>query len=332
MTVGSRRGLAVVWNLKGRGIILGRYLIARLSALGDTVCCLPVAVALKRTHPDCSIVWAVDPRFAGVVECCSAVDEVVRVKPSWKSIPRFEGEFDAALDLQGLLKSALCVAVAKSGRKVGYHWQREGSSFFSERILPDPSSLHVVDQYMDVARALGSEQESAEFGLVPKTEDLETISARLAELKVEGGVAVLNAGAGWASKRWPAEHFSHLVARIYGAGLTPILIGGKAAGDVSAAEEVIRLCPKPPISLLGQTNIRQLIALVSMAKVHVGGDTGSTHIAAALGIPAIGLYSITRPERSCPYGQVSRCLYHPRGLAQITPEAVWEKIIGSSIF
>lgn len=310
---------------------MARYLIARLSALGDTVCCLPVAVALKRKYPDCSIVWAVDPRFAGVVDCCPAVDEVVRVKPSLKSIPRFEGEFEAALDLQGLLKSALCVAFTKAGRKVGYHWQREGSSLFSERILPDPSSLHVVDQYMDVARALGTEQETAEFGLVPKSEDLESLSVRLSELRVEGGVAVLNAGAGWASKRWPPEHFSELVARLYEAGLTPMLIGGKAAGDVAAAEEVIRLCPKPPVNFLGQTNVRQLIALLSMAKIHVGGDTGSTHIAAALGIPAVGLYSITRPERSCPYGQISRCLYHRGGLGQITPEVVWEKVKESSI-
>ncbi len=59
-----------------------RFLLSRLSALGDTVCSLPAAMALKQGFPECHITWAVDPRFAGIVECCEAVDEVVRVKPS----------------------------------------------------------------------------------------------------------------------------------------------------------------------------------------------------------------------------------------------------------
>jgi len=63
-----------------------------------------------------------------------------------------------------------------------------------------------------------------------------------------------------------------------------------------------------------------------LAVAHVGGDTGSTHIAAALGIPAVGLYSITRPVRSCPYGQIERCLYEPRGLKYILPDQVFPQL------
>ena len=59
---------------------------------------------------------------------------------------------------------------------------------------------------------------------------------------------------------------------------------------------------------------------------HVGGDTGSTHLAAAMGVPAIGLYSLTSPKRSCPYGKFSRCLYEPRGLDQIRVEDVLCKV------
>jgi ADP-heptose:LPS heptosyltransferase len=69
-----------------------------------------------------------------------------------------------------------------------------------------------------------------------------------------------------------------------------------------------------------------LVALVALAKAHVGGDTGSSHLAAALGIPAIGLYAITRPKRSCPYGQIERCLYEPSGLAGISTASVLAKL------
>jgi ADP-heptose:LPS heptosyltransferase len=296
-----------------------RFLISRLSALGDTVCCLPVAAALKRQFPECHITWVVDPRFAGIVECCRAVDEIVAIKPNLGNLPKYAEPFEAALDMQGLLKSALCVARAKATRKVGYHWQREGSWLFSEKVLPDPSSFHIVDQYVDVARALGCETSRAEFALTAKEEDVLAVRVKLKAAGVSGRFVVINAGAGWVTKRWPAASFAQVIDAFE---LPAVLVGGKADADRQAAEEVIRLCKRPPITLLGQTNVRELVALIRMASAHLGGDTGSTHIAAALDIPAVGLYSVTRPQRSCPYGQIDRCHYDPAGLDKIDPEPV----------
>ncbi len=305
-----------------------RFLISRLSALGDTVCSLPAAVALKKGFPDCHITWVVDPRFAGIVECCEAVDEVLKFKPKLKlslsSIPTYPEPFEAALDLQGLLKSALGIARAKANRKVGYHWQREGSWLFSGRILPDPTSFHVVDQYVDVARAVGGQMDRAEFMLSPKGDDLDSVRNKLAENNIRGLFAVINAGAGWATKRWVPASFSSVIDQLEQDGVPSVLIGGKAEADQLAASEVISGCLSKPISLLGQTNVRELVALISECAVHLGGDTGSTHVAAALNKPAVGLYSITKPERSCPYGQIDRCHYHPDSLAMIRPEDVLE--------
>jgi lipopolysaccharide heptosyltransferase I len=302
------------------------FLISRLSALGDTVCSLPAAAALKAAFPDARITWAVDPRFAGIVECCTAVDEVVRVKPSLKTIPKYEEKFDAALDLQGLLKSALCISRAKAERKVGYHWQREGSWLFSQRVLPDPSSFHIVDQYVDVARAVGGKADRADFAMRPKEEDILSVRRKLKERGVIGRIVVVNAGAGWVTKRWPAEHFARTIDGIHGEGVRVVLVGGKADADREAADEVIRRCAEPPADLLGATSVRELVALMRLASAHIGGDTGSTHLAAALDIPAVGLYSITRPKRSCPYGQIDRCFYDAGGLANIQPEPVLDLV------
>jgi len=295
-----------------------RFLISRLSALGDAVCCLPVAVALKATFPDCHTVWLADPRFKAVVECCPSVDEVVEYRPSLGPLPKWE-PFDVAMDLQGLAKSAWPVFRSKAKLKLAYHWQREGSALAAQRVLPDPSSLHVVDQYLDVARAAGAESETAQFNLHPPSAAIESIKNRL------GGaerLMILNPGAGWITKRWPPERFAALADAAATLGATPVLIGGKADADVQAAEEVSCQCSQKPLSLVGQTNIKELVALIGMAKAHVGGDTGSTHIAAALGVPAIGLYGITNPIRSCPYGQIERCHYDERGLAAIPAEPV----------
>jgi len=309
-----------------------KILIARLSALGDAVCTLPVATALKKSFPESHITWVVDNRFAGIVECSSFVDEVVKCRPSFSlsSFPKFTNRFDLALDMQGLSKSAMVVARVKADRKLGYHWQREIAPLFSQPVLPDPSSLHVVDQYVDVARAAGAEASVAEFGLTPKDEDRGAMKTLLAENGISGPFVLLNAGAGWATKRWSPSHFANLVELLTAKGIQCALIGGKASADIEAASQVESECPVPVVNLLGKTSVRELVALISLSNAHVGGDTGSTHIAAALGVPAIGLYSITKPARSCPYGQIHRCHYEPSGLNDILPGDVyktcWEAI------
>lgn len=337
-----------------------RFLISRLSALGDVVCSLPAASCLKAAFPESHITWVVDPRFAGIVECCTAVDEVIRAKPGFKSSswPTFEQPFDAALDLQGLTKSGIVVGRAKAPIKLAYHWQRELSRLFAGPVLPDSTSIHIVDQYVDVARAtiealnspsprrgsssrgggrgVGRETEglrghdaslahndrSTNFALEPKPEDLESIKSALAERGVTGRFVAMNAGAGWATKRWPAASFAQVADALAEQGIASVFLGGKAQADHDAFNEVVAAAKHPPVSLVGATSVRELVALLSMAEVHVGGDTGSTHLTAALGKPAIGLYSITKPQRSCPYGQISNTLFDPSGLAAISADAV----------
>lgn len=281
-----------------------RVLISRLSALGDVVCTLPVASAIKSTWPDSEVTWIVDKRFRGIVDACSAVDTVVeRPKPGEvKAL----GCFDAALDMQGLLKSGVLVGAANAKRKLGYHWQREGSSLFSQAVLPDASSLHVVDQYVDVARALGATSDQAHFNLSPRPEAVSKVEEKLRERGWSGGkLVVMNAGAGWATKRWSPERFANLADRLGEAGVHVAFLG--APSDRDTFSEVRLHGAAQAIELVGDTSIPELVALVSLAAAHVGGDTGSSHIAAALSVPAIGIYTLTKPVRSCPYGQIDRC-------------------------
>jgi heptosyltransferase-1 len=304
-----------------------RFLVSRLSSLGDVVCSLPVATALKASFPGSEVVWCVDKRFSGIVNLCSAVDKTVvwpKKGSEQKPVLGALGEFDAAFDLQGLLKSALIVGLCKAKRKLGYHWQREGAWLFSQRVLPDPTSLHVTDQYVDVVRAFGIECDRAEFALKPDAADV----TKMRSLLPPGELVVCNAGAGWASKRWPAAHFASLANALHADGKRVAFIG--AESDRPAFEEVKRAGAQNAFDLIGRTSVRELVALLSIAKAHVGGDTGSTHIAAALGVTAVGLYSITRPERSCPYGQRHNTLYGPRGLNRIEPEQVIEKLRGQN--
>jgi heptosyltransferase I len=294
--------------------------------MGDVVCSLPVASALKRGHPGCEVFWAVERRFAGIVECCPDVDSVLTVGSSlaqWRRTVAPIEPFDAALDLQSLFKSAWPCATAKARRRVGHHWQREAAWLFSSRVEPDPSSLHVVDQYVDVARAVGGVADRAEFALAPLAEDLAAVRHRLLECGwTEGPLVLMNAGAGWATKRWPAARFAGLADRLAGSGVEVAFLG--APGDREGFEAVRTLARARLIDMVGKTSVRELVALVSLAAVHVGGDTGSSHIAAALGVSAVGIYLVTSPVRSCPYGQIDLCLDAREG--DVSVEAVHQKV------
>ncbi len=292
-----------------------RFLVSRLSALGDVACGLPVATALKQGHPGCEVVWLCDRRFAGIPQLCPDIDhvEVLEKDPKkWKAQMQALGEFEVGIDLQGLLKSALPISYARCKQRVGYHWQREGSWLFTSAVKPDPSSIHVVDQYVDVARAVGGIADRAVFNLAPNPEDVGTVQDLLPDLGHQAGrpLVLANAGAGWGTKRWPPELYARLV-RDLGDRVTFAFLGTEA--DRPALNEVVQawggLGPTgigAPLDMLGKTNVRQLVALISLCDLHVAGDTGSTHIAAALGRPCIGLYTLTRPERCCPYGQYDR--------------------------
>lgn len=167
---------------------------------------------------------------------------------------------------------------------------------------------------------------AAEFNVKPKEEDVLAVRAKLKAKGVRGRFVLMNVGAGWATKRWPPKSFARVADALADEGLPTVLLGGGSKADREAADAMAAECREGPFDMLGETSVRELVALVRLASAHLGGDTGSTHLAAAMDIPAIGLYSITRPPRSCPYGQIQRCHYDPAGLANIGHEAVLETV------
>lgn len=288
-----------------------RYLIVRMSSMGDVVHTLPVAAALKSMDAEAEIVWAASRLYAPLVRLCRHVDQTVAMKQSfWKNVSLVKslGRFDLALDMQGLFKTGWITLHADAAKKVGFHWQREGSGLFSSPVRPDPTSHHVVDQYLDVVRALGAQISAADFALSPDEAESAKMAALLDELGRDWSrqLVLVNPSSARSVKRWAPASMAHAVRLLDDAGFQVGFIGTSA--DEPAFNEVEAEGLPPVLSLLGRTSVSEVVALISLAQAHVGGDTGSTHIAAALGVPAYSVYTVTRPERSCPYGQIHRCL------------------------
>ncbi|HEY0545711.1 MAG TPA: glycosyltransferase family 9 protein [Pyrinomonadaceae bacterium] len=290
-----------------------RLLFVKLGSIGDIVHTLPSLAAVRRALPRAEISWAVERRAAEILRDNPLLNHLIevdtkalrRVPVSGETLlaPRQQlrrlraSTFDAALDFQGLLKSA---AIARlSGAKLRYGFSRENlrepaSRFLLTKTIKTPAHSHVIVKNLSLAAgALGvdvpSDPADFEFPIaLSKTHESEAVEA-VRDFKT--GFAILNPGGGWPTKLWSAERFGSLADELWTHhGLSSVVTYGP--GEKELAEKVVGA------SRTGRAHARSLslkgfVALARRAEVYIGGDTGPTHLAIAAGTPVVGLFGPT---------------------------------------
>ncbi|WKZ32549.1 MAG: glycosyltransferase family 9 protein [Thermodesulfobacteriota bacterium] len=294
-----------------------KVLIIKLSSIGDVVHTLPALDALKKGFRakgvKARIDWLVEEAASGVLKGHPSIDEVIIVRRGWarnlkdnlRTARRLrERRYDLALDFQGLLKSGAWVWLIAAKRRVGFSNSRELSHVFLNEKLPayDPER-HAVDRYLDLARhvvGVGGPLDAPAFtrGLGGAER---SIKKKLAGKGAEGPFFVMAARARWATKLWDDDKFVGLARRIAEEkGLRPVLIGGPS--DASGLSSMARAIGKGAVSLAGETDLKELAALMRLSRFVVTVDSGPMHIAAAAGARVIALFGPTAPWRTGPYG------------------------------
>jgi lipopolysaccharide heptosyltransferase I len=326
-----------------------RIALVKLSSLGDVIHALPVAVSLRAARPRARLAWIVERREAAVLHGHPALDEVIVADTRrWRrargpgALRAALGEalalrrrlaaarFDVALDLQGLVKSGAVAAATRAPLRVGFAAGRVREPlsvlFTNRRVVPPPSACHVVEQYLALLAPLGITERRLEFHL-PVTPAAEAameqwLAAR--GLKPHRRLVVLNPGAGRADKRWPVEHFGTLARRLtQDAGAHVLVTWGPGEERAAAA-----IAAAAPAALAPPTDLTTLPALLRRASVMVAADTGPLHVAAALGVPCVGLYGPTAAARNGPYGPGHRALASPDGtMGALAPAAVLAAVV-----
>ncbi len=318
-----------------------RLLILKVSSMGDIVHASPVAAALKRAFPHLYIGWIAEDRHAGVIEGSPRIDRLhiiphkaLRRKPFGREARQVlmqiarevrAERYQVALDLQGLLKSAIWGVLGRVPIRYGAHRMRELTPLLLRRIpIPEHPDRHVVQQYLDAARWLGAPGEfpdlytspsdahlpepPVEFPLYVPEEARRQVAHKLASLGVDGKPIIsLNPSAGREWKRWDIAKFAELSDRIEAEwGIATVFVGGP--GDKPLEERLRELKRRPLRSLIARTTLKEAMAVVERSAVHLCGDTGTAHIAAAFRVPVVSLYGPTSPDRTGPYGQRARAL------------------------
>jgi heptosyltransferase-1 len=345
-----------------------RLLVVRLGAMGDILHALPAVTALRQAHPGWVIDWVVEPRWRALLSAKrDGASEAARLGASpdtlnpaqpvvnrihlaptreWRQAPLGRktihevrdlrrtlraGDYDAVIDLQGALRSAVIGRMAGCQRLIGEAEPRErvARKLFTERVLTH--GAHVIEQDVELASAVAGDD------LKPVTPWLPVDPA--AEAWVDGilprdanEIAVLiNPGAGWGAKRWPVERYAAVAQGLVDRGLRVLVNAGP--GEETLAETIVRGTGGAitPVSC----NMQQLIALTRRVGLAIAGDTGPLHLACALGRPVVGIYGPTDPSRNGPFGTRFKVLRSPEsrrdhkrraapeaGLLTISPEAV----------
>jgi len=295
-----------------------KILIIKPSSLGDIIHALPFLKAVKDRFPDASVDWAVSKNLQGILKDNPLINElIVFDKDSWKSIKNItktsrdisllrktlkSRNYDIVVDLQGLLRSGLMSLSTPSPLRVGFADAREGSRFMYNRKVSVKGITHAVDKNLEVAKAIGAEVKRAEFPLSIDDKSQRKIKKLLSDVK---DYILILPSARWSSKRWPAENFAALISKLS----VPCVIAGSRA-DKEICLKIIKSIksirgknkqPLKTINLCGETNLKELVALIHGARAVVSNDSGPMHIAAALKRPLIAVFGPTDPSKTGPY-------------------------------
>jgi heptosyltransferase-2 len=282
--------------------------------LGDAVMATPTLAALRAGLPGSRITVLARPGVADVLAGHPAIDELMvddhrgahaGVGGRWRlaSAIRDRG-FDAALLLTNSFGSALLAALARVPVRVGYRTDGRGPLLTRALALPPKPLPHMTRYYLDLAAPWGVTGDPRAVSLVVTRAERDAAEHRLAEwgLGPENRVVGVNPGAAYGSaKRWPAERFAAVAARLVGEGAAVVVLGG--ASERELGEVVVAGLGRRAVNAAGLTSVREAMAVMACCRHLVTNDSGPMHLAAALGVPVTAVFGPTIPGATSPVGE-----------------------------
>ena len=289
-----------------------KYLLVRLGSLGDVIHAIPTAAALRAHDSGARVDWLVDPRYADVVRMVRGIDHVIPLDPRDDKLRLLatlsalrRTRYDVVFDVQGLIKSAALTWLTGAKRTFGMpraHLREKAAQMFYTD-TPDLGDVtHVIDKGLALVAHMGVRPATPAFPLdIPASGPAREVVARH-----RAGFVLLNPGAAWPNKQWPADRFGALAVRVRAEhGLPSVVLWGPAERE--RAEQVVA-ASEGAATLAPETRITDIFAMARAARLVVSGDTGPLHIACAVGTPVVALFGPTSAGRNGPWSLDDRVI------------------------
>jgi heptosyltransferase II len=294
-----------------------KILVRAPNWIGDAVMAIPALKSIRRARAGCEISILARPAVADLLSAEAFADHVLQYDfrgchQGWMGRERLAGElrrekFDIAVLLPNSFEAAWLGWRAGIPERIGY--ARDGRGLLLTRAIRAPQAgeipKHESHYYLELLRRAG---------WIEAAQPLERPRLHISNSAREAAEAVLRrAGArerAWrcaiapgasygAAKCWPAERFAILADRLISECDADVIFFGTAA-EKDIASRIRAGMKAPAVWLVGETSVSQLAALFAACSVFVGNDSGAMHVAAAAGLPVIGIFGSTDPEGTAP--------------------------------
>jgi lipopolysaccharide heptosyltransferase I len=325
-----------------RGRAFQRILLIKPSAVGDVIHTLPVLAKLRARYSNARIDWLLTPAIAELIRHNPDLSNVVlfprqEFTRPWRLGPLAAGvlrlltairgnRYDLVIDLHGQFRSALLSLVSGARVRIGFdrprreRWDspgrrlvaeayrhgwtgaREGAwAAYTHRIAIPTLDVHAIDRYLWLGPLLGLDDGPPAFHVPVPPDAAARVDALLqAEGLTDRPLAVLVPGTTWQTKHWHVAGFSAVARHLCRTGRAVALAG--SANEAVLCRAVAEACPGAR-DLCGRTTLSDLAALTRRADVCVTNDSGSMHLAVALGRPVVSILGPTDPLWIGPYGR-----------------------------
>ena len=289
--------------------------LLRLSAIGDTCHALAALRAFQAAWPETRFTWIIGKVEAKLMtEILPEIEfitfdkrETLRELIRLRSILHGR-KFDLLLDLQLSFRASLVSRLVRAPIKLGFDRPRarELQWLFTNAQIEPATREHVLDSFMGFARACGIEPQAPHWD-VPLPQDALDYARSL--IVAGQPTLLISPCSSHAARNWSADRYAAVADHAVAAHrMRVVLVGGRSVDESRMGAAIVAASRAPLLNQIGKDTLPQLLGLMSQSSVLLSPDSGPAHMASMVGLPVIGLYAATNPERAGPYYSRQWCV------------------------
>ena len=280
--------------------------LLRLSALGDVCHAVPIVRTIQQAWPKTAITWIIGKVEHRLLHGLEGVEFVVfdkaRGARAYLDLRRqLRGRrFDALLHMQLSMRANLASACVRADVRIGFDRARARNLqwLFTNHTIAPRAREHVLDSFFGFTEALGIRERVLRWDIPIPAQAREYADS---VLTADKPVLVISPCSSMSYRNWHPAGYAAVADHAAAHGMQVVLTGGTSPVEQRYAREIAALAKSRPLDLVGRTDLKQLLAILARATAIVAPDSGPAHMGTAVGVPVIGLYACTNPERARPY-------------------------------
>lgn len=288
------------------GVAAKKILILKFSALGDVILMLPMLQSIRDKYPTAHITFLVADSYAPLLQVIDVIDELITIPEAlvkeWHVLKLYKfsrtlDKYDLLIDLQNNRRSHLLGLFSRIQNRVGFNcswgWMLTSASAVPDRNMKPIARLYAILYKLDISMP------NTFAAVLSVTQDVKAKALRLIGDNNKKIIGInLSASPRWQSKCWELVNIIELTQMASNAGYLVVLNGTSEQSENAA--KIVNAVDGHIVNLVDKTNLPTLLGVIDCCDVFISPDTGPLHMAAALGVPSIGLFGPTSLARHAP--------------------------------